>query len=330
MLNGRLPADEEERVIVGVPKEVEDAIGGQVSRYLDFLAVERGLSKNTLAAYRRDLRRYAAYLRSGGTVDAAAADERAVAGFLGWLSDSSRGDGKRYRASSVARALSVVRTFHGFLVSEGDATASPAQGVARPKVPRTLPRPLSVDEAAAVMAAPPDGEVAGMRDRAILETLYGAGVRISELVGLDIDDVDLEDGCVRVVGKGNKEREVPLGRFAAAAISSYVTRGRPSLARSRSGAALFLNMRGGRLTRQGAAHVLKAAVRRAGLEKRVTPHTLRHSFATHLLEGGADVRVVQELLGHASLTTTQIYTLVTADRLREEYFSAHPRARKGA
>jgi integrase/recombinase XerD len=309
---------------------VADAIGDQVSRYLDFLGVERGLSGNTLSAYRRDLTRYAAYLRSRGLADGASADEGAVAGFLGSLSGSFYADGKRYRASSVARALSAVRTFHGFLVIEGDAEASPARGVARPKVPRTLPRPLSVDEVAAVVAAPPDGEIPGMRDRAILETLYGAGVRVSELVGLDIDDVNLHDGSVRVVGKGNKEREVPLGRFAAAAISSYLTRARPSLATSRSGAALFLNVRGGRLTRQGAARILKAAARRAGVAKRVTPHTLRHSFATHLLEGGADVRVVQELLGHATLTTTQIYTLVTGDRLREEYFSAHPRARKGA
>ncbi|HJP64862.1 MAG TPA: tyrosine-type recombinase/integrase, partial [Actinomycetota bacterium] len=159
------------------------------------------------------------------------------------------------------------------------------------------------------------------------ETLYGAGLRISELVGLDVDDVDLDEGSVRVLGKGSKERVVPLGRMAGEAVASYLTRARPGMATEGSGAALFLNLRGGRLTRQGVTGILKNAAARAGVSARVTPHTLRHSFATHLLEGGADVRVVQELLGHATLATTQIYTLVTSDRLREEYFSAHPRAR---
>jgi integrase/recombinase XerD len=306
---------------------VEDALAGQISRFLDFLTVERGLSKNTLEAYRRDLIRYAGYLRTLGVEDATLADENLIAGFIGHLSASEFAEGQRYRASSVARALAAVRTFHGFLLREGDTDVNPAQGVARPKVPRNLPRPLPLADVEAMLAAPGEGDVVGLRDRAILETLYGAGVRISELVGLDVDDVDLEEGSVRVFGKGSKERLVPLGRFATRAIEGYLTRARPALARAGSGAAMFLNQRGGRLTRQGAAKILSAAARRAGIKKRVTPHTLRHSFATHLLEGGADVRVVQELLGHATLTTTQIYTLVTGDRLREEYFSAHPRAR---
>jgi integrase/recombinase XerD len=200
--------------------------------------------------------------------------------------------------------------------------------VSRPKVPKNLPRPLSVKEVAAIVSAPSEATPADLRDHAILETLYGAGLRISELVGLDMDELDLEEGSVRVLGKGSKERIVPLGRYAVRAIEAYLTRARPSLAGARSGGALFLNLRGGRLTRQGAARVLKRAAARAGVRARVTPHTLRHSFATHLLEGGADVRVVQELLGHASLATTQIYTLVTGERMREEYFSAHPRARR--
>jgi integrase/recombinase XerD len=310
---------------------VEDALGGEISRLLDFLTVERGLSKNTLEAYRRDLGRYADYLRSVGVTDAVNAQEGTIAGFVGHLSDAEFAEGKRYQASSVARALAAVRTFHTFLLREGDTDINPAQGVERPKVPRNLPRPLAVAEVESMLAVPPEGDVVGLRDRAILETLYGAGLRISELVGLDVDDVDLDEGSVRVFGKGSKERIVPLGRFAVDALQSYLTRARPALARTASGGAAFLNQRGGRLTRQGAAKILRSTARRAGLSKRVTPHTLRHSFATHLLEGGADVRVVQELLGHATLTTTQIYTLVTGDRLREEYFSAHPRARrKGA
>jgi integrase/recombinase XerD len=310
-----------------VELSVEDALARQISRLLDFLTVERGLSKNTLEAYRRDLMRYAAYLRASGITDGTRAEENTIAGFVGDLSGTEFAEGKRYMASSVARALAAVRTFHMFLLREGDTDVNPAQGVSRPKVPRNLPRPLALAEVESMLAAPGEGDVVGLRDRAILETLYGAGVRISELVGLDVDDVDLEEGSVRVFGKGSKERLVPLGRFAVQALHGYLTRARPSMARTGSGAAMFLNQRGGRLTRQGAAKILSQAARRAGVKKRVTPHTLRHSFATHLLEGGADVRVVQELLGHATLTTTQIYTLVTGDRLREEYFSAHPRAR---
>jgi integrase/recombinase XerD len=299
----------------------------QVERFLDYMNVERGLSRNTLEAYRRDLAKYAAFLRARGTRDATAASEAQIAAFVEWLSSTEYEDGKRYRASSVARALAAVRAFHLFLLREGDTEANPAGRVSRPKVPRNLPRPLSVDDVQAILEAPGDTAAAGIRDRALLETLYGAGLRISELVGLDVDDVDLEGGSVRAFGKGSKERVVPLGGYGRRAVAAYVTRARPALATSRSGGALFLNMRGGRLTRQGVAMILNAATKRAGIRKRVTPHTFRHSFATHLLEGGADVRVVQELLGHASLSSTQIYTLVTNDRLQEEYFTAHPRAR---
>lgn len=298
-----------------------------MARFLDFLLVERGLSKNTLEAYRRDLTRYGAYLTSRGFADATDVDEEAVAGFVSDLSASEYSEGQRYRPSSVARTLAAVRSFHRFLLREGDTPVDPAEAVSRPKVPRNLPRPLDVADVEAMLGAVSDGDLAGMRNRAILETLYGAGLRISELIGLDVDDVDLDEGSVRVLGKGSKERIVPLGKFALAAVNAYLTRVRPVLAGSQSGPALFLNQRGGRLTRQGVTKILKAAADRAGVSKRVTPHSFRHSFATHLLEGGADVRVVQELLGHATLTTTQVYTLVSGQRLRAEYDKAHPRAR---
>ncbi|MDP8956684.1 MAG: site-specific tyrosine recombinase XerD [Actinomycetota bacterium] len=298
-----------------------------MARFLDHLSVERGVSKNTLEAYRRDLTRYGAYLTSRGLADATDVDEETVAGFVRDLSDSEYSDGQRYRPSSVARTLAAVRSFHRFLLREGDTPVDPAEAVSRPKVPRNLPRPLDMADVEAMLGAVSGGDIAAMRNRAILETLYGAGVRISELINLDVDDVDLDEGSVRVLGKGSKERVVPLGKYAVAAVSAYLTRVRPMLAGSQSGAALFLNQRGGRLTRQGVTKILKAAADRAGVSKRVTPHSFRHSFATHLLEGGADVRVVQELLGHATLTTTQVYTLVSGQRLRTEYEKAHPRAR---
>ena len=299
-----------------------------VERFLDYLAAERGLSPHTLAAYRRDLARYRAFLGTRGEDDPARAAEEDVAAFVAHLSSATHDDGKPYRTSSVARALAAVRSLHRFLLQEGDAAEDPTAGVVRPRVPRTLPRPLSVDEVGRILRSPTGGGPAALRDAAILETLYGAGLRVSELVALDVDDLDLEEGSVRVIGKGSKERVVPLGRYAREAIEAYLTRARPALASRLSRSALFLNLRGGRLTRQGCDGILRAHVRRAGIAKRVSPHVLRHSFATHLLEGGADVRVVQELLGHASVATTQIYTLVTEQHLREVYFTAHPRARR--
>ena len=299
-------------------------------RFLDHLAVERGLSRHTLDAYRRDLRRYLTFLEERGVRDVASVREEDVAEFVRHLSGSEYAPERTYRASSVARALAAARALHRFLVREGVVPDDPTQGVIRPRIPRSLPKPLTVDQVSALLAAPGDAEPPALRDTAILEVLYGAGLRISELVALDVDDVDLEEGSVRVVGKGDKERVVPLGRYAVRAVGSYLARSRPVLARSRSGGALFLNQRGGRLTRQGATNIIQTAARRAGIRARVTPHVLRHSFATHMLEGGADVRVVQELLGHASVATTQIYTLVTQDHLREVYDDAHPRAKRAA
>ena len=308
-----------------------EPIVAQVQRFLDHLVVERGLSDHTVAAYRRDLSRYARFCLERGIRDAGRADEEDVSAFVAALSESpARPDGEPYRASSVARSLAAIRSFHRFLLGEGESDRDPADAAVRPRVPRTLPRPLSVDEVGRILDAPAGAEPAALRDRAMLETLYGAGLRISELVGLDVDDVDLEEGSVRVMGKGSKERLVPIGRKAREALSAYLTRARPALASTRSRGAMFLNARGGRLTRQGCTRVVERCVARAGIRKTVSPHTLRHSFATHLLEGGADVRVVQELLGHASVATTQIYTLVTEQHLREAYLSAHPRARQRA
>ena len=306
-----------------------DELAVEAERFLDHLTVERGLSENTLDAYRRDLDRYVGFLRHRDVVDLGAVDEATVRSFVASLSASTHGpEAAPYRASSVARTLSAVRSFHRFLVREGVTDHDPAARVAPPRLPRSLPRPLPVDDVRRLLEAPDEGTPAGLRDRAILELLYGSGLRISELTGMDVDDLDLEEGSLRVLGKGGKEREVPLGSFGRDAVGAYLTRGRPALATAASRGALFLNARGGRLSRQSCARLLGRYVRLAGIDRRVTLHTLRHSFATHLLEGGADVRVVQELLGHASVATTQIYTLVTARHLREVYDESHPRARR--
>jgi integrase/recombinase XerD len=298
-------------------------------RYLDHVMIERGLADNTLAAYRHDLERYVAFLADRGVEDVRQVDARLVRSFVASLSASTHGsDEEPYKATTVVRELSTVRSFHRFCVREHIAEIDPAAGVVRPRLPRALPHPLTVDEAVAIVEAPATTTPAGLRDRAILELLYGGGLRVSELTGLDVDDVDLDEGVVRVLGKGGKERDVPIGGQARRAIGAYLTVGRPALATLRSRGALFLNVRGGRLTRQSCARLLDRHARAAGIRRAVTPHDLRHSFATHLLEGGADVRVVQELLGHASVATTQIYTLVTTEHVRSVYYTAHPRARK--
>jgi integrase/recombinase XerD len=305
------------------------ALETAVARYLDHLIVERGLSDHTVAAYRRDLGRYRRFLEGRDLADPADVDESAVRSFLASVSASTYGDEERpYRATSVARTLSSVRSFHRFLLREGLAERNPAAGVVQPKLPRSLPHPLTVDEVRRLLAAPDPSTPAGRRDHAILEVLYGSGLRVSELTGLDVDDVDLEEGYVRVLGKGGKEREVPLGRYGREAVEAYLTAARPSLVSDRARGALFLNQRGGRLSRQSCDRMVRAAARTAAIDRHVSSHTLRHSFATHLLEGGADVRVVQELLGHASVATTQIYTLVTREHLREVYYTSHPRARR--
>ncbi len=302
-----------------------------MSTYLDHLAVERGLATNTLSSYRRDLDRYAAHLAGLGREHLDRVGESDVSAFLAALRSGDEQHGP-LSAASAGRAVVAVRGLHRFALREGWTTLDPASEV-RPPVPaRRLPKAISVSQVEALLAAPDVDTPLGLRDRALLELLYGTGARISEAVGLAVDDLDRDAGVVRLDGKGGKQRIVPVGSYAARAVAAYLVRGRPGLAagaRSPAGTAgaLFLNARGGRLSRQSAWTVLRSSALRASLGVDVSPHTLRHSFATHLLDGGADVRVVQELLGHASVTTTQVYTLVTVDRLREVYATTHPRAR---
>ncbi|MCL2544143.1 MAG: site-specific tyrosine recombinase XerD [Nocardioidaceae bacterium] len=319
--------------------------------YLDHLTVEKGAALNTLTSYRRDLRRYAGFLTAHGISSLDDVAEETVRAFLVWLREGDA-DHQPLTASSAARTVVAVRGFHRFAVADGLATTDPAAGVKPPSPAKRLPKALPLSDVEALLAAAgaPETPLA-LRDRALLELLYGTGARISEVVGLDVDDLDLdppEDGLAGTVllrGKGGKERIVPVGSFARDAVTAYLTRARPALVSGVStrstdlgrstgpgrstglGGALFVNARGGRLSRQSAWTVLVRAAERAGITQDVSPHTLRHSFATHLLDGGADVRVVQELLGHASVTTTQIYTLVTVDNLREVFATAHPRAR---
>jgi integrase/recombinase XerD len=286
------------------------------------------VADNTLASYRRDLSRYREFLAGRGITDAAAVQEADVTDFLAALREGSP-ERPALSASSAARTLVAVRGFHRFLALEGVVGADPAAAVSPPRPPKRLPKAIGVDEVERLLEAASLGDTpTSLRDRALLELLYGAGARISEAVGLDLDDVDLEGGAVRLLGKGDKERIVPLGTYAREAVTAYLVRARPALAaHGRGTAAVFLNQRGARLSRQSAWATISAVAERAGLSAHVSPHTLRHSFATHLLDGGADVRVVQELLGHASVTTTQVYTLVTVQKLREVYAQAHPRAR---
>ncbi|WP_426302937.1 site-specific tyrosine recombinase XerD [Arthrobacter sp. R-11] len=311
------------------------AVDRGVSDYLQHLGVERGLASNTLSAYRRDLSRYANFLAAAGVDKPGNVTRHDVTAFVQALSDGSDG-ATALGVRSAARTVVAVRGLHKFWALEGTTTADPASDVHPPMPGKRLPKAISVDEVTRILEAAGTDTPTGLRDRALLEFLYSTGARISEAVGLDVDDVALQqdngqdsDGpaIVRLFGKGSKERLVPLGSYGARAVGSYLVRGRPTLAGKGKGTpALFLNARGGRISRQSAWTILKTAAEKARITKDVSPHTLRHSFATHLLEGGADVRVVQELLGHASVTTTQVYTLVTADTLREVYAAAHPRA----
>ncbi|MFI9507743.1 site-specific tyrosine recombinase XerD [Nocardia sp. NPDC052566] len=306
----------------------------EIDAYLDHLAVERGAARNTLGAYRRDLERYRNFLGGRGITGLDGVAEADVSEFTMAL----RSGGPEHpplAASSVARALIAVRGLHRFAAAEGITVTDVAHAVKPPTPGRRLPKALPYEQVLRVLEAAGGSEVGadggprGLRDRALLELLYSTGARISEMVGLDVDDLDTEERAVVLRGKGGKQRMVPIGRPALAAVDAYLVRGRPMLAASGKGTAgaLFLNARGGRLSRQSAWQVLQTAAERAGIGATVSPHTLRHSFATHLLDGGADVRVVQELLGHASVTTTQIYTLVTVNTLREVWATAHPRAR---
>ena len=295
-----------------------------VGRYLDHLRAERGLAGNTLDAYRRDLDVYGSYLAERDISDPRQVLADDIEAFVGWLRSRTSARGRPYAPSSVARIVVAVRGFHRFLAREGLVEEDAAAAVGTPRADRALPKALSLDQVEQLLAAPVGDEARGLRDRAMLELLYGAGLRITELTSLDVDDVDETDRLVRVHGKGDKQRIVPYGEVAGRAIERWLVSGRPTL--SPSSPALFVNARGARLSRQGVWKIVRRHAERVELDAEVSPHTLRHSFATHLLDGGADVRAVQELLGHASVTTTQIYTLVSRQALREVYERAHPRA----
>jgi integrase/recombinase XerD len=310
-----------------------DKLNRLLDEHYSWLTVERGLAANSLAAYRRDLRRYADFLRARGEDEPVAVSEASVLAYVEHLRSARDDDGRpRFAPATIARALVAVRSFHRFCAEEGFLAVDPSELVGAPRVPQGIPKALSESEVESLLDAVVGDTARARRDRAIVETLYATGVRISELVGLDRRDVDLEDGLVRVLGKGGKERIVPVGRSARDALSLYLDQARPDLVRDRRRArgdaeAVFLNARGGRLSRQSCWKIVRTAGERAGLGGRLSPHVLRHSCATHMLDRGADIRVVQELLGHASLSTTQVYTKVSPERLRAVYEAAHPRAR---
>ena len=294
------------------------------SGYLRHLTVERGLSRNTVTSYRRDLGLYADWLAGRGLDGPGAVREQDLADFVRHLGTDRQ---PPLATSSIARVLSSVRGLHRFLAEEGVIEADVSRELRPPKLPMRLPKAIPVEDVEALIAAVGGEELHELRDTALLELLYATGARVSEAVSLNVDDL-VDEEVVRLFGKGGKQRIVPLGSYARRAVDAYLVRARPTLsARGPSTPALFLGLRGRRMSRQAAWDVIHRAAERAGLAASVSPHTLRHSFATHLLEGGADVRVVQELLGHSSVATTQIYTLVTADTLREMYTAAHPRAR---
>ncbi len=293
-----------------------------VENYLVHLRVERGLSQNTLESYRRDLAKFVGFLQGRGVHAPKKVDRRHILSFMEQLHNSGKA------TSTVSRNLAAIRSFFGFLVNENVISDNPSQQLDSPKIPKRLPYILSVPQVTRLLNQPNGSTPAGLRDSAMLELLYATGVRVSELIDLNCTDFNLEMGFMRCIGKGSKERIVPLGAAASDAINAYLSHGRPRMLRDSQEKAVFLNVHGRRLTRQGFWKILKKYVRQAGFKGDITPHTLRHSFATHLLENGADLRSVQEMLGHSDISTTQIYTQVTSNRLREVYRQHHPRAGK--
>ncbi|MEP6691930.1 MAG: site-specific tyrosine recombinase XerD [Gemmatimonadaceae bacterium] len=300
---------------------LDDAIGRAflLERFQDFLNIERGSSANTVLAYARDLERFAIYARTKGAMTPSDATARQLREYVYHLKDLG------LAPASIRRNVSAVRTYYRFLIGEGHVVSDPSDRLETPKRWRTLPDVLTVDETERLLAAPTLDESLAFRDRALLELAYGAGLRVSEWISLEMRDVLLDDGLVRVFGKGSKERLVPIGRSAIGAVAIYVRELRPRLERGAGRSVLFLNARGAPLSRMGAWKILRKYVDKAGITKRVSPHTLRHSFATHLLEGGADLRAVQEMLGHADISTTQIYTHVDREYLRTVHRQFHPR-----
>ena len=302
------------------PPDPRLAASFQLERFRDYLALEAGNSGNTVENYLRDITRLAEYAAGKGIKQPQQLSAAQLRDFVYFLKDLG------LAPTTIRRQISAIRTYFKFLVGEGIAARDPSERIESPKRWRTLPAVLSVDEINMLLAAPNTDEPLAIRDRALLEFAYATGVRVSELVGLKMQDISFAERVVRVFGKGGKERLIPFGRQALGALSTYAREIRPALDRGHARGVLFLNARGTPLSRVGAWGVIKATARRAGLTKRVTPHTLRHTFATHLLEGGADLRAVQEMLGHADLSTTQLYTHVDRDYLRSVHKSYHPRA----
>jgi integrase/recombinase XerD len=292
-----------------------------VREFLDYLVIERGLSKNTIDSYRRDLMGYIVYLQEVGNMQSLNDVNRVkIIEYLMNLKDKGRA------STTLARHTASVRAFHQFLLREKKTRQDPSVHIETPKTERKLPKVLSLKEVELLLNAPKTNGAIGQRDQAMLEVLYATGIRVSELVGLDETDVHLKMGFVRCIGKGNKERIIPIGNMAGESLDTYLQSGRKSLLKNKIDDALFLNNHGSRLSRQGFWKILRKLSLQANIHKELTPHTLRHSFATHLLENGADLRAVQEMLGHADISTTQIYTHVTKARLKDVYTSYHPRA----
>jgi len=295
---------------------------GLLLDFLAYLEFERGLSRNTLEAYRTDLLQFGRFLDAHhvSAVDASAAD---VSDFLTHLAG---GNGKAASPATIHRKAACLRSFYRHLRREGVRDTDPTASLSAPRRGRKLPQVLTRGEIERLLSQPKGGEPSALRDRALLELMYACGLRASEAIGLDVSDVDLEDGVLRARGKGSKERVVPIGQSALAAVRIYLQRGRPGLVKLRPESRLFVNFRGGQLTRQGLYKIVRRHAQGAGLEDRMSPHTLRHTFATHLLAGGCDLRSVQEMLGHADVATTQLYTHLSSERLKDVYFRAHPRA----
>ncbi|MCF8563670.1 site-specific tyrosine recombinase XerD [Alicyclobacillus tolerans] len=291
-----------------------------IARFMDYLAVERGLAANTLESYQRDLHAFSQYLQKAGKGPLESAEHVDIVGYLANLQTGGRAN------STLSRNLASLRSFYHFLVREGARMQDPTLHVETPKIEKRLPKVLSVNEVERLLGGPDGKSPAGSRDKAMLELLYATGIRVTELVSLRLSDVNLSTGFLRCMGKGSKERIIPIGEIAQSTLLHYLRFSRQQLLRTGSSDALFLNHHGAQMSRQGFWKILKKYSRGAGIKTEITPHTLRHSFATHLLERGADLRAVQEMLGHADISTTQIYTHVTRGRLKEVYAAAHPRA----
>jgi integrase/recombinase XerD len=291
-----------------------------IDRFIHYLAVERGLANNTLESYRRDLTSFANYVKQNSFTDVNQLRRSTIISFLADLQRKGKAN------STISRNLASIRTFFGFLLRDGFIDGDPTANLESPKIEKRLPKVLSVEQVEALLQSPDISNVSGLRDKAMLELLYATGIRVTELVSLNVEDVNLNMGFLKCTGKGNKERIIPLGSVAERYVHQYLTRSRTKLVRDIHEPALFLNHHGRRLSRQGFWKIIKKYAKLAAIDKEITPHTLRHSFATHLLENGADLRSVQEMLGHADISTTQIYTHITKTRLKEVYEQTHPRA----